>query len=249
MNLILDEATGVDWKRARLELFSGRRLPFAGLCLAPGLAPRDEGIAGLDARTRHHWPAAWGSPGEARRLMAQLAAAPEKAHVVLRLPADAGGLPAIAAGRALEIAAYLGRTRPAARLTVLDAAEASEAASIYTALASDLAGTQDGIRIDWRGRAKGGHVLEVDANRGILRTNAGEIRADVVNFVPASEAAQLAQEAGLTDASGWCPCFADGRSRLHRNAVVLGDARKGARRGVAIAQAQGRDAVRVLARI
>ncbi|WP_176473920.1 FAD-dependent oxidoreductase [Actibacterium ureilyticum] len=243
VDLVLDDAVGVDWRAGRVELFSGRTLPFGRLVLAPGTAPRDEGIAGYDAAAAHHWPAAWGSPRAARRLLAQLGALPASAHVVLRLPADGGGYPAIAADRARALARYLRDHRPDARLTVLDGARQSQAAALYDA---HLAGAEVPIPVDWRGPGAGGGVLWVNTARGVLGTDAGEIRADAVNFIVPQQAGDLARLAGLTDDSGWCPCDDAHRSRLRPQTMVLGDARKGATRTTAAARAQGRAVAAVL---
>ena len=238
VGIAIDEVAGVDWDNRRLDLFSGRQSAFGMLVLAPGVAPRDEGIAGFDPVAQHMWPAAWGSAREARRLAGQLAALPANGHVVMRLPEDAGGLPAVAAHRALRIAMLLRRTRPAARLTVLDAATDSQAARIFAQLQTD--GRAPAFPVMWLDARNGGQVLAVDAPHGILETTAGRLRADVVNFIPRQGAAEVARTAGLVDDSGWCPCDGQARSLLQPAALVIGDARKGAERNVPAALRQGR---------
>ena len=232
IELLLDDVTGLDWQAARAELFSGRREAFDRVVLAPGVAAADEGIAGLDARTRHLWPAAWGSAREAARLAAQLTALPDRGRVVLRLPAETGYAPTLLAARAQALAATLAAVRPAARLLVLDADRSAAAARAFAARATgaELALT------DWQMA----EVTGVDADAGRLETSAGTVRADVVNFVPAFGAGLLAQAAGLTDASGWCPCDETLRSTLRPGAVIAGDARRDAIRGLDAAGATGR---------
>jgi len=236
IEVLLDDVTDVDWAAARLTLFSGRTVAFDRLLLAPGTTARPEAIAGLDAVTRHNWPAAWGNPREARRLAAQLAALPEAGHVVLRLPAELSH-PQVALGRALALSRQLAATRPAARLTVLDeTADASlaRAFGLSTALQGVAANTR------WIGAAQGAKVLAVDSRKGLLETAAGRLEADVVNFVPPHGAGAIARTAGLVDASGWCPCDAQGQSALQSGVVVLGDARKGASRTLDAARLSGR---------
>ncbi|SIS81985.1 FAD-dependent oxidoreductase [Phaeovulum vinaykumarii] len=228
VEVVLDDVTGVDWTAARLALFSGRSLAFDRLVMAPGTAPRPETIAGLDARTRHEWPAAWGSAREARRLSAQLAALPEGGHVVLRLPAEVSH-PQVALARAVTLAGAVA-ARPRARLTVLDATGTDRLARAF----ADV--VPAGATVAWHGAGKGGVVRAVDARRGLIETDAGALRADVVNFVPPLMAGAIAQGAGLADASGWCPCDGQGRSDLRTAALVLGDARKAARRTLADAR-------------
>lgn len=237
VEVVLDDVGAVDWRAARLDLFSGRALAFERLLLAPGTAPRAEAIAGLDAVARHDWPAAWGNPREARRLLAQLSALPERGHVVLRLPAEISH-PEVALARARDLAGLLAETRPAARLTVLDGSASDHLA---TAFAEAAAPDPFAMRVDWRIAGAGGTVLGVDPRRGRIETDAGLIRADVVNFVPPHSAGTIARLAGLADTSGWCPCDGHGHSSLRPEVQILGDARKDVRRTLAAALQSGRD--------
>ncbi|ETD80610.1 FAD-dependent oxidoreductase [Rhodobacter capsulatus] len=226
IEVMLDDVTDVDWTAGRLSLFSGRDAAFDRLYLAPGTTAKAEAIEGLDAEARFAMPAAWGNAREARRLAAQLAALPEAGHVVLRLPAELSH-PQVALHRALVLARQIAATRPAARLTVLDATPTPALAQSF-AMAKRLQGID--AQVAWITAAEGAGVTAVDARAGRIETGAGSLRADVVNFVPPHVAGAIARTAGLVDASGWCPCDARGRSMLRSDAVVLGDARKGAAR-------------------
>ncbi|MCO8144590.1 NAD(P)/FAD-dependent oxidoreductase [Rhodovulum tesquicola] len=236
VEVVLDDVMGLDWRAARLNLFSGRRLAFDSLLLAPGTAALAEPIPGLDAVARHLWPAAWGNAREARRLRAQLAALPEDGHVVLRLPAELSH-PDAALGRAVQIATLLDRTRPDSRFTVLEAGMSSDLSQRFRRRL-DAKGVR--TRSEWRTGQTGGNVLRVDARNGMLETDGGLLRADVVNFVGLQGAGTIARAAGLSDASGWCPVDARGRSLIRPEAVILGDARKDAKRHVADAVLSGR---------
>ncbi|MBK1637026.1 FAD-dependent oxidoreductase [Rhodovulum adriaticum] len=238
VQVVLDDVADIDWRAARLELFSGRALPFDQLLLAPGTAARPEPIAGLDAAARHRWPAAWGNAREARRLRAQLAALPAAGHVVLRLPATPGHQ-AAALNRALHMATWLHHNRPNARFSVLDGGTGTDLAARFHA-ALDRQGLD--IAAKWHSAAQGGTVLAVDAPRGVLDTNAGRLRADVVNFVLPQGAGAIARRAGLVDASDWCPTDARGLSTRRADVAILGDARKSAARTVAGALQSGRAA-------
>jgi hypothetical protein len=109
-------------------------------------------------------------------------------------------------------------------LSVLESAQDSLAeAFVAHAAAQDIR-----ARVDWRTADTGGRVLHVDAPNGVIETAGGVLQADVVNFVTPRSAGRIARIGGLTDASGWCPCDAWGRSTLRDGAVILGDARAGA---------------------
>ena len=236
VSVVLDDVVGVDGGAARLSLFSGRDLAFDRLVLAPGTAARPEPIAGLDAVARHRWPAAWGNRAEARRLAAQLAALPARGHLVLRLPAGEVSHPQVALARALTLARHLAHHHPQARFSVLDGSDSPTLGVRF----ADLAARQGLGAVAWLRPGAGGRVLAVDARAGRIETDAGVIRADVVNFVPPHAAGAVARLAGLVDASGWCPCDAQSRPVLRLSGFdgelrVLGDARKGVERSLAAA--------------
>lgn len=231
VDVVVDEVAAVDWDAARFELFSGRRLSYDRVILAPGTAAQVEPIPGLDARARHLWPAAWGSDREAARLTAQLAALPEGGHVVLRLPNEISH-PQVALARIHDLLT----ARPDARLSVLDASPDDR---LRRAAIAALPVRTNAIA--WHKPGSGGVVLSIDVDRGRLETDAGAIVADVVNFVPPRNAGSLAIAAGLTNETGWCPTDRNGVSILREEAVILGDARADAIRTVKSACATAND--------
>ncbi|MGB0903266.1 MAG: FAD-dependent oxidoreductase, partial [Mangrovicoccus sp.] len=181
IELVIDDVTAIDWDAGRVELFSRRQVIADQILLAPGVAAREEAIEGLTPRSRHLWPAAWGSQAEARRLSAQLAALEPGAHMVLRLPKGFDYAPEIIAHRAETLL----RHSPNSKLTVLDGGLHSAAAPLVaTRLAPRLSWVQD-VTI---------HKIEPD--RGMIDSSAGNLRADLVNFVPQLGAAKLAQATG-----------------------------------------------------
>jgi Sulfide dehydrogenase [flavocytochrome c] flavoprotein chain, central len=236
IELALDEIEDIDWRQMRARTFSGRRFSFDEIILAPGTGVRDEQIVGLDAIARHTWPAAWGSAREARRLVSQLMAMRDGAHVVLRLPAGDVSHPSGLAHRSVEIADLLARTKPRSKLTVLDAGSASQAKKVFDSIAKNASSTR---LIEWLGPEEGGLVVAVDVAQGRLETSRGVMKADVVNFVTAQRAGEIANKSGLVDKTGWCPCGADQRSLINSNAIVVGDATLLAQRTVKGAQKSG----------
>lgn len=229
VEILIDEITEIDWSAQRAQAFSGRSLPFDRLLLAPGTAPLLENIAGLTGPARHRWPAAWGSAREARRLMANLEALPDTGHVVLRLPETGLAHPNVALTRAQELSGWLARHRPNGRLTVLDGGAMPAPAALELTASN----------IHWMTPDAGGRVLSVDAAKGRIDTTAGVIHADAVNFVPPLGAGRIAQAAGLTDPSYWCPTDGAGYSSLQPSALILGDARANANRGLKAAMSLG----------
>jgi len=236
VSILLDTALDVDWTAQRLSLLSGRSIAFDRLYLAPGSAALDENIPGLDARARHMWPAAWGNAREGQRLARSLALMPPAGHVVLRLPRLVSH-PEVAARRIGWILQNM--PGPAARLSVLDAG--SDPTLRDRALAGEI--QAQSARLSWHLAGAGGDVRAVDPSRGQIETDAGLIRADVVNFIPQQAAGHIARTSGLTDTSGWCPVDLDGRSTRKACVSVLGDVRKGAQRTAPAAIESGQHAL------
>lgn len=229
IGVALDDIENIDWTSKTAHALSGRTFAFDEIVLAPGTAAKDEGIAGLDERARHLWPAAWGSRREAKRLASQLAVMPENGHAVVRLPAGEVSHSEGLAHRVIRIAQYLEAEKAAARLTVLDATGTPGAADIF---ASAAAKTGFGARVRWIGGGERARILSVDAEAGRIETPQGVLKADAVNFIPPQQAGPIAHISGLADKSGWCPCGADQRSLINPAAFVAGDAKRFARRSI-----------------
>jgi len=209
VSVLLDDATDVDWTARRMAVLSGRAIAFDRLYLAPGAQAMPEKIVGLDARTRHFWPAAWGSLREAYRLQAQIKQLRNGGHVILRLPKKISH-PHVALNRAIWLA------QSCTHLTVLDAGH-----NIH--LRDMVRQSVKGKNIRWLTAGKGGGVVAVDASRGTIETDAGRLMADVVNFVPQHGAGQIAWAAGLVDETGWSPVDARSRSTQRPEVAILGD--------------------------
>lgn len=78
--------------------------------------------------------------------------------------------------------------------------------------------------ISWVSAANDGKVQKVDPKTRTVYTEFGEHKGAVVNVIPPQKASLIAEAAGLTDASGWCPV--DPRSfesTLHKGIHVIGD--------------------------
>ena len=238
VGVALDEIEAIDWTSKTAHALSGRAFVFDEIVLAPGTAVRDEGIPGLDDRARHHWPAAWGSRREAKRLAGQLEQMPEDGHVIVRLPAGDVSHQQGLAHRTIRIAQYLNAKKSAATLTVLDTANIPGTAEVFAAAAAKGG---FGDRVKWIGGDRA-QVLSVDAEAGEIATPLGSLKADVVNFITSQEAGPIAHASGLTDKSGWCPCGADQRSLINPAAFVVGDANRFARRSIDGAMQSGRRA-------
>ena len=79
--------------------------------------------------------------------------------------------------------------------------------------------------VEWRGASDFGGVTRVDAGTMQLHTDFDVERGDVINVIPPQQAGEIAQRAGVADATGWCPVNAISfESRLVPGIHVVGDA-------------------------
>lgn len=84
---------------------------------------------------------------------------------------------------------------------------------------------RDNCRLSWIQAKDGGQPLSLDAVNMTVTTEAGKIKADVINIIPPMRAANVALQMGLADKTGFCPI--DRRtfeSTVIPDVYVLGDA-------------------------
>ena len=79
--------------------------------------------------------------------------------------------------------------------------------------------------VEWYGPDVHGGIKGVDPAAGTVQTDFDTFKGALVNVIPAQRAGAIAAEAGLTDASGFCPIDpASMRSKVDDAIFVVGDA-------------------------
>jgi sulfide dehydrogenase [flavocytochrome c] flavoprotein chain len=215
-----DQATAVDSQARRVTLRAGSTLDYDRLVLAPGIAIRWGALPGYDeaAATMPH---AWLAGEQTLLLRRQLEAMPDGGTVVISAPANPFRCPPGPYERASLIAWYLKKAKPRSKLIVLDAKDAFSKQRLFETawqlLYPDL--------IEWVSLSNGGKVTSVDAKTRTLVTDFATHKADVANVIPPQRAGEIAEAAGVADATGWCPIDpATFESHLQPNIHVIGDA-------------------------
>ena len=204
-----------------LVLEDGTSLPFDRLILSPGIQFRDGEIEGYGSGIRETMPAAWGSAQELATLRAQLNEMEDGGTVVMSVPASPYRCPPGPYERASLIAHFLKSHKPHSKLIVLDGKDTFSKMPLF----QEAWANHYQEHLEWRGASDDGRVVRVDARARSLHTDFEDISADVVNLIPPQMAASIAQRAGVTDASGWCPVNGLGfQSTLRENIHVIGDA-------------------------
>lgn len=190
------------------------------LIVSPGIDFRWDEVEGYDEAASRLAPHAWKAGVQTLLLREQLQAMPDGGTFVISPPANPFRCPPGPAERVSMVAHYFKTTKPKSKILVLDPKGGFSKEGLFTAAWKEL---YPGM-IDYR-KTEDGKVVRVDAENKTLHTEFDEIKGDVVNFIPPQYAAAIARDAGLADASGWCPVdqksFA---STLAKDVFVIGDA-------------------------
>jgi len=220
VTLAFAEATGVDPKARSVTLGNGTRLDYDRLVVAPGIDIRWDGLPGYTEAAAERMPHAWKAGGQTLHLRSQLESMTDGGTVVMTAPANPFRCPPGPYERASLIAYFLKTKKPKSKLLVLDAKDAFSKQRLFQNAWKELY-----PNLEWVSLSKGGKVTSVDVGAMTLVTDFGRHKADVANVIPPQKAGRIAEVAGVTDRSGWCPIDpVSFESRLQPNIHVVGDA-------------------------
>ncbi len=196
-----DEAIGVDPEAGVVTLVTGEPLIFDRLILSPGIDFVYDTIDGYDEATADIMPHAWTAGPQTVLLRQQLEAMEDGGTVVIAPPANPFRCPPGPYERASLIAHYLKAEKPASKIMILDSKDSFSKQALFTEAWELL---YPGM-IEWVGLSEGGRLNSVDPATMTLVGDFVEVTADVANVIPPQRAALIAQAAGVTDQTGWCP--------------------------------------------
>jgi len=214
-------ATEVDAVARTVSLESGEGFHYDRLILAPGIDFRWGALEGYGPEAVERMPHAWKAGPQTLLLQRQLESMADGAVVVMSVTAAPFRCPPGPYERASLIAHYLAQHKPRSKLLVLDSNDKFSKQPLFTKIWAERYASI----LEWRGASNDGRVVRVDANAMTLDTDFDTVRGAVVNVVPPQQAGLIAQRAGTTDSSGWCPVDAVSfESRLQPGIHVIGDA-------------------------
>ncbi|HEY1433580.1 MAG TPA: FCSD flavin-binding domain-containing protein, partial [Stellaceae bacterium] len=216
-----EQAAGVDPRARRVTLRGGSALDYDRLVMAPGIAIRWDALPGYDEAAAAVMPHAWLAGDQTLLLRRQLEAMADGGTVVISAPANPFRCPPGPYERASLIAFYLKKAKPRSKLILLDAKDSFSKQRLFQNAWQELYPEL----IEWVSLSNGGKVVSVDAKTRTLVTDFTSYKADVANVIPPQRAAGIAQLAGVSDGTGWCPIDpVTFESRLQPNIHVIGDA-------------------------
>lgn len=213
-------ATGVDAQARKVMLSTGQTLDYDRLVVAPGIDIRWDGLPGYTEAAAEQMPHAWKAGKQTLLLQRQLEAMADGGTVIMSAPANPFRCPPGPYERASLIAYYLKTQKPKSKLILLDAKDQFSKQRLFQNAWNELY-----PNLEWVGLSKGGKVTSVEVASRTLVTDFGSHKADVANVVPPQKAGRIAELAGVTDRTGWCPIDpVTFESKLVPNVHVVGDA-------------------------
>jgi sulfite dehydrogenase len=192
------EVSAIDAAGKKVRLAGGGELAYDRLVVSPGIDFMTEQVGGLqaalDAGTITH---SWKAGPQTLALKAQLAAMRDGGVFAMSIPLAPYRCPPGPYERACMVASYLKQTKPNAKVLILDANP-------------DIQSKKGLFMRAWDQHYKG--MIEYRPNatlREVSGTTAKlefeDVKADVLNVIPAQRAGNLARSAGLITANNrWC---------------------------------------------
>lgn len=199
----------------------GVALPYDRLVLSPGIDFHFEALPGYDDAASEKMPHAWKAGAQTLLLRRQLETMPDGGTVAIAIPANPSRCPPAPYERASQIAHYLKTKKPRSKVLILDAKDNFSQQRLFEKAWKELYGDM----IERIGLSQGGRVTSVDPATRTIVTEFGNYTPDVANVIPPQRAGRIAEIAGATDATGWCPIDpVTFESKLVPNIHVIGDA-------------------------
>jgi NADPH-dependent 2,4-dienoyl-CoA reductase/sulfur reductase-like enzyme len=213
-------ATAVDPQKRTVTLDNGTQLDYDRLIVAPGIDLRWDALAGYTEASSERMPHAWKAGPQTQLLRSQLEAMDDGGTVLISAPANPFRCPPGPYERASLIAYHLKTKKPKSKIIVLDAKDAFSKQGLFQNAWKELY-----PNLEWVGLSKGGKVNSVDVGEMTLITDFERYKGNVVNVIPPQKAGRIADLAGVTNNTGWCPINPETfESTLQSNIHVIGDA-------------------------
>ena len=239
IGVIAQAATKIDAAAHSVALADGTSLGYDRLVLSPGIDFNFGALPGYDEAAAMKMPHAWKAGEQTILLRRQLEAMDDGGTVVLAVPANPARCPPAPYERASLIAHYLKTKKPRSKVLILDAKDTFSQQKLFERAWKELYGEM----IERVALSQGGRVTSVDPSTSTIVTEFGNYTPQVANVIPPQRAGRIADIAGASDHTGWCPINpVTFELKLAPNIHVIGDACLGGGipKSAAAASAQGK---------
>ncbi|WP_099864136.1 NAD(P)/FAD-dependent oxidoreductase [Pararhizobium haloflavum] len=215
-------ATAVDREAKIVRMEDGSEVPYDRLVVSPGIDLIWDSVPGYSEAAAGIAPHAWKGGPQTELLKQKLDALEDGQSVVMVAPPNPYRCPPGPYERASMMAhVFKEKGFENSRVIILDPKESFSKQGLF----------QEGWEkhypgmVEWYGPDVIGEIVSVDVEAGAVETGFDTFEGALLNIIPAQKAGMIAQEASLTDDSGFCPVEADSmRSTVDENIYVIGDA-------------------------
>ncbi|MEM9440161.1 MAG: NAD(P)/FAD-dependent oxidoreductase [Pseudomonadota bacterium] len=222
VNVINAMASGVDAGAKTVTLEDGTVVEYDKLVLAPGIDFRWDAIEGYDEAAADIMPHAYKAGPQTKLLKEKVDAMAEGGTFVMVAPPNPYRCPPGPYERVCMIAKRFKESNPTAKIMILDPKEKHSKQALFQEAWNNH---YEGM-VEWVPGDFGGKVTAIDATAMTITTEDGEaVKADAANIIPPQKAGMIAEIAGVTDDTGWCPIDAHTMaSTVVDDVYVVGDA-------------------------
>ncbi|MDJ0957844.1 MAG: NAD(P)/FAD-dependent oxidoreductase [Arenicellales bacterium] len=224
INVVHDEVTGIDAGAKKVSLKGGQELAGDMLVLSPGIRFIYDRVEN-DTKVEESMPHAWKAGPQTMLLRKQLEAMNDGGTVLILPPPKPFRCPPGPYERASLIANYLKNNKPKSKIIIVDSNTSHSKQKAFHAAWDHLYGLGEGKMIQWIPENEGGKLESLDPGAMSVTTTFGDtFKGDVVNFIPYQKAADLVENAGLTNKDGWCDVNQDTfESKVAKGVHIIGD--------------------------
>lgn len=216
VNVVHDRVTAVDRAKKTVTTQGGKKLPYDALVMSPGIDFLYDQIEGYSEKLVEQFPHAWKAGPQTLQLKKMLEAMPDGGVFVIVVPKAPFRCPPGPYERASLVANYFkhhGKNK--SKVIIMDANDSHSKKGLFNQGWAKLYGWEkEGLNthgmIEWVKGAEGGLVTKLDAKTKTVSSDFVEVKADVLNIIPAHKAGRIAFDAGLVGTSGnnfekgWC---------------------------------------------
>jgi len=229
VKIVQDYASNIDAKKKHVVTKKNGNIAYDRCIVSPGVDFKWELLEGIDAKVAAtEIPHAWKAGPQTALLRKQLEAMKDGGTVAICPPPNPFRCPPGPYERASQIAHYLKTHKPKSKIIILDAKPKFSKMGLFTQGWEKHYGYKtDNSMIEWHGTPKGSDdnvIKNVDVASKTVTTGFNEVKADVLNVIPAQKAGKIAFNAGLVNDKGWCPVNQQTfESTKHKDVYVIGD--------------------------
>ena len=222
IKLVHEAAAAVDRDKREVVLAGGARLAYDRLVVAPGIDLKWDSVPGYSEAAAEAMPHAWKPGAQTQLLVRKLNALNDGDTIVMICPPNPYRCPPGPYERISMFAHVLkSKGHRQSKIVALDAKDTFSKQALF------MEGWEKHYpgMIEWQDPKMHGGIKSVDPNSGEVTTDLATYKAALVNVIPAQMAGKIARDAGLADASGYCPIHPESmKSKMDDKIFVVGDA-------------------------